>query len=171
MYRITADLQAGDTDRIAAHLLRLSPEDRSMRFSSGVVTDESIRRYVGRIRIGHDLVLGLVSQRGHLFGLAHGCVFEQSGQLHVEAAFSVDAAWRGVGLGKALMEALQQRASERASERVALVGMCAPRNWPMRRIFEGAGLALHREDDEMHARGWVLPRQAASRVAARGLAS
>jgi hypothetical protein len=69
------------------------------------------------------------------------------------------------------MEALQQRASERASERVALVGMCAPRNWPMRRIFEGAGLALHREDDEMHARGWVLPRQAASRVAARGLAS
>ena len=171
MFRITADLQAGDTDRIAAHLLRLSPEDRSMRFSAGVVTDDTIRQYVGRIRIGHDLVLGLVSQRGHLFGLAHGCVFEQGGQVHVEAAFSVDAPWRGVGLGKTLMQALQSRASERANQRVALVGMCATRNWPMRRIFEGAGLALQREDDEMHARGWVLPRRTDHSTAAPHWAS
>lgn len=166
MFRITADLHAGDTDRISAHLLRLSAEDRSMRFCAGVVTDETIHRYIGRMRFGHDLVLGLVSQRGLLFGLAHGCVFEQGGQVHVEAAFSVDAPWRGLGLGTTLMEALQQRAREWASERVALVGMCAPRNWPMRRIFEGAGLALHREDDEMHAHGWVLARGAANSPAA-----
>ena len=36
MFRTTADLQASDTDRIAAHLLRLSPEDRSLRFSAGM---------------------------------------------------------------------------------------------------------------------------------------
>jgi GNAT superfamily N-acetyltransferase len=166
MYRITVDLQAGDTDRIAAHLLRLAPEDRSLRFSAGVVTDEAIRAYVGRIRFGHDLVLGLVSKRGLVFGLAHGCVFHQRGQMHIDAAFSVDAAWRGVGLGKALMEAVQLRASERASERAALVGMCATRNWPMRRIFEGAGLTLRREENEMRAHGWVLPRRAINRPAA-----
>ncbi len=166
MHRITVDLQASDTDRIAAHLLRLAPEDRSLRFSAGVVTDETIRGYVGRIRFGHDLVLGLVSQRGHVFGLAHGCVFHRGRQLHIEAAFSVDAAWRGVGLGKALMKAVQLRASDCASERAALVGMCATRNWPMRRIFEGAGLTLQREEDEMRAHGWVLPRRATNSPAA-----
>jgi GNAT superfamily N-acetyltransferase len=169
MHRITADLQASDADRIEAHLLRLAPEDRSLRFSAGVVTDQAVRAYVGRIRFGHDLVLGLVSQRGVLFGFAHGCVFHQRGQMHVEAAFSVDAAWRGVGLGKALMEAVQSRASERARERAALVGMCATRNWPMRRIFEGAGLTLHREEDEIRAHGWVLPRSVINRPAAQRL--
>lgn len=165
MFHITADLQVTDADRIEAHLLRLSPEDRSMRFAAGVVTDETIRRYVARMRIGHDLVLGLVSQRGLLFGLAHGCVFERDGQPFVEAAFSVDAAWRGLGLGKALMAALQRRAGERATERVALVGMCAPRNWPMRRVFERAGLVVQREEHEMHARGWVLPSRLAEGLA------
>jgi GNAT superfamily N-acetyltransferase len=169
MYRITADLQASDTDRIAAHLLRLSPDDRSLRFSAGVVTDDSICAYAGRIRFGHDLVLGLVSQRGHLFGLAHGCVFLQHKQLHIEAAFSLDAEWRGVGLGKALMEAMQSRVGEQACERAALVGMCATRNWPMRRIFEGAGLTLQREEEEIHARGWVLPRRATNSLSPRRL--
>ena len=78
MFRITADLYAGDTGRISAHLLRLSPEDRSMRFSAGLVRDETIHRYVGPMRFGHDPVPGLVSQCGLLFGLAHGCVFEFS---------------------------------------------------------------------------------------------
>ena len=102
-----------------------------MRFAAGVVTDETIRAYVQRIRFGHDVVLGLVSQRGQVYGFAHGCIFEQRGRLHVEVAFSVDAAWRG-----------------------------AARNWPMRRLFEGAGLALRREDDEVHAHGWRAHPQA-----------
>jgi GNAT superfamily N-acetyltransferase len=172
MHCTPIDLQICDAGRIADHLLRLSPEDRSLRFSSGVVTDQTICAYAGRIRFGNDLVLGLVSQRGQVFGLAHGCVFRQHGQLHIEAAFSVDAAWRGVGLGKALMDALRLRASERAGERVALIGMCAARNWPMRRVFESAGLTLRREDDDMHAHAWVFPCRstnspAASRQGAR----
>jgi GNAT superfamily N-acetyltransferase len=166
MFRITADLHAGDTDRISAHLLRLSPEDRSTRFFAGVVTEESIRLYVGRMRFGPDLVLGLVSHRGQLFGLAHGCVFEHGGKVQVEAAFSVDAPWRGLGLGAALMDGVRLRARALASDRVARVGMCATRNWPMRRIFEGAGLALRREDDEMHAHGWVPGRGATRSPAA-----
>jgi GNAT superfamily N-acetyltransferase len=162
MFRTTADLQASDTDRILAHLLRLSPEDRSLRFSAGLVTDTTIRAYAARIRFGQDLVLGLLSQRGQLFGLAHGCVFDHRGQAHIEAAFSVDADWRGAGLGKALMAAVCRRACERACERTALVGQCALRNLPMRRLFEGAGLTLRREDDELHAHRWVLPNSPAT---------
>lgn len=153
---------ACDRARIEAHLLSLNADDRSLRFSAGVVTDDSIRAYVARIRFGHDLVLGLVSQRGLLFGLAHGCVYDSRGQTHIEAAFSVDAAWRGAGLGKALMAALCQRVCDRACDQTALVGQCALRNLPMRRLFEGAGLTLRREDDELHAHRWVLPNSAAS---------
>ena len=160
MHSTTTDLQVSDAARIEAHLLRLCAEDRSLRFSAGVVSDDTIRAYVHRIRFGHDLVLGLVGQCGHLFGLAHGCVFTWKGQPQIEAAFSVDIEWRGQGLGKALMQSVQSRASERASQEVALLGMCAVRNWPMRRIFERAGLSLRREDDEMHALGRILPRAA-----------
>ena len=161
----TIDLHVSDADRILAHLLRLSAEDRSMRFSAGLVTDDTIRQYAARIRFGHDLVMGQVSKLGQLIGLAHGCVFEHGGQTHIEATFSVDAQWRGIGLGTALMAALQAASSDLAfpadRERVAMVGICAPRNWPMRRIFQGAGLALHREDDDMHAHGWMRRRKGA----------
>jgi GNAT superfamily N-acetyltransferase len=155
MHRTVAELLPGDAWRIEEHLLRLSPEDRSMRFGAGVVTDASLRAYVGRIRFGHDIVLGLLSQRGGLFGLAHGCVYDHRGQVHVEAAFSVDAPWRGQGLGHALMAAVRLRASALDCDLTVLVGLCAARNWPMRRVFEGGGLELQREDGDIHARGWV----------------
>lgn len=167
MHRIATVLQPSDTERIEAHLLRLCPEDRSLRFSAGVVTDESIRAYVNRIRFGNDVVLGLVGQLGCLFGLAHGSVYTWQGQLQVEAAFSVDREWRGQGLGKALMQAVQALAAERASRELTLLGLCAARNWPMRRIFEGAGFSLRREDDEILAQGRILPRAPGSAASPR----
>lgn len=157
LHTTITDLQERDAARIEAHLLRLCTEDRSFRFSAGAVSNETIVNYVARIRFGHDIVLGPVSQCGQLYGLAHGCVFTWQGQPRIEAAFSVDQAWRSHGLGKALMHALQLRASELATREVALMGICAARNWPMRRVFEHAGLTLRREDDEMHALGRILP--------------
>lgn len=46
-----------DRARIEAQLLSLNADDRSLRFSAGVVTDDSIRACVARIRFGHDVVL------------------------------------------------------------------------------------------------------------------
>ena len=143
-------LQGLDRTRIEAHLLRLAPADRSLRFAAGVMTDETIRRYVAAIPFERDLVIGLVSKLGRVIGLAHGCVFEAHGRRHVEAAFSVDAEWRGRGLGKRLMESLMRRTE--AEGGAVLVGSCAPRNLPMRRIFEHAEMALTREEDELNAR-------------------
>lgn len=167
MHRTITDLKACDKQRIQAHLLRLSSEDRSLRFSAGLVTDDAIRAYVDRIRFDHDVVLGLLGQCGRLFGLAHGCVYTWQGQPQIEAAFSVDIEWRGHGLGQALMQTMKCRASDQATQQVAMLGTCAVRNWPMRRIFETAGLTLRREDDEMHARGWITPLTDAARVASR----
>jgi GNAT superfamily N-acetyltransferase len=148
-------LQAADAGRIAAHLLRLSPEDRSLRFAAGLVTDQTICAYVRHLRFGHDAVFGLVDAAGAVAGLAHGCLFEDQGRPQIEAAFSVDAALRGLGFGARLMATLGDFAARRGA---ALVGLCHVRNLPMRRIFERAGMTLTREDDEMHARCDAAPR-------------
>ena len=142
-------VQHSDLTAVQDHLLRLSTEDRSLRFSAGVVKDDTVRAYVQRIRLGHDVVICLLDGDGTVVGLAHGCVYEVKGRLHVEAAFSVDAVWRGQGLGTRLMQAVQVQARAVGARRV--LGMCAVRNLPMRRVFAGAGMHLVREDDEVHA--------------------
>jgi GNAT superfamily N-acetyltransferase len=142
-------LDAGDAPRIAEHFARLSPDDRALRFNSALVDDAQLKHYVWQMRFGEDIVLGLVADGLSVVGVAHGGVFDASGERRIEAAFSVDAAYRGRGCGRALMNALQAAARERAS---AIVGLCAVRNLPMRRIFERAGMTLTREDNEFEAR-------------------
>ena len=142
-------LRATDADSVAAHLLRLSPQDRSLRFAAGVVVDESIHRYVAGIRFGSDAVFGAKTADGVLVGVAHGCVYVARGEVHLEVAFSVDSAWRRRGLGACLMNALESFAVCSGARR--LVGICVARNLPMRCLFERAGMTLGREDDEMHA--------------------
>jgi RimJ/RimL family protein N-acetyltransferase len=142
-------MHAADAPRITAHLARLSADDRALRFNSGLTDDAQIARYVGQMRFGEDLILGLVDADGVVVGLAHGCAFEAGAERRIEAAFSIDVGYRGRGLGTALMRSLQAAAS---LDRVAsVVGVCAARNRPMRRIFERAGMALEREDDEIRA--------------------
>jgi len=148
-------LDAFDAPRIAAHLLRLAPEDRSARFAAGLVTDTTICRYVGSMRFGHDALFGLVDANAQVVGLAHGCVFEVQGRSRIEAAFSVDDGLRGLGLGTRLMRALDAFASVR--DMAAVVGLCASRNLAMRRIFERAGMQLTRADDEVHAMRCLQP--------------
>ena len=158
MFRSITPLMRSDAARIEDHLIRLCTDDRSLRFAAGLVTDETIRRYVSAIPFERDLVLGFVSQCGGVFGLVHGCVFTAAGRTHVEAAFSVDAAWRGRGLATALMQALTVCIADRVDDKGAtVVGSCAARNLPMRAVFGHAGMTLRREDDEFHAHGVVRP--------------
>jgi RimJ/RimL family protein N-acetyltransferase len=168
MFRSITPLLRSDTARIEDHLLRLCAEDRSLRFAAGLVTDATIRRYVAAIPFERDLVLGLVSQRGSVFGLVHGCVFTADGRSHVEAAFSIDAAWRGHGLATSLMRALTTRVADRADATGAtIVGSCAARNLPMRAVFGNAGMTLRREEDEIHAHGLVSSSLGLARLAER----
>ena len=153
-------VHARDALRVAAHFMRLSPEDRGLRFNASLADDAQMARYVGQIRFGEDIVLGLVDATGRVVGVAHGCVFEAGGERRVEAAFSVDRALRGRGLGTTLMRSLQAAASQRGA--AVIVGLCAARNRPMRQIFERAGMTLRRDEDEVHARLVLEPRAAAA---------
>ena len=152
-------LHARDASRVAAHFARLSSEDRGLRFNASLADDAQIARYVGQIRFGDDIVLGLVDTTGRIVGVAHGCVFDVAGKRHVEAAFSVDHSLRGRGLGTTLMRSLVAAAARHGV--VVIVGLCAARNRPMRQIFERAGMTLSREEDELHARLSVAPSAAA----------
>lgn len=142
-------MQAGDAPRIAAHLTRLSADDRALRFNSALTDEAQIARYVGQMRFGEDLILGLVDATGRVVGVAHGCAFKAGTEQRIEAAFSIDIGYRGRGFGIALMRSLQAAASLRGV--ASIVGLCAARNRPMRRIFERAGMTLEREDDEIRA--------------------
>jgi GNAT superfamily N-acetyltransferase len=148
-------LHAADSGRIEEHLLRLSPDDRSLRFAAGVVTDESVRRYVAGLRFDTDALLGVEDEGGKLVGLAHGCMYAVGHETRVEVAFSVDAERRREGLGAALMAAARRFAESIGAHSV--VGMCVARNLPMRYLFARASMAMTREDDEVHARCQLAP--------------
>lgn len=156
-------LERADAARIEEHLLRLWPADRSLRFAAGVVTDETIGRYVGGIRFGVDAVLGNVDERGAVVALAHGSVYRVGESIRVEVAFSVDAERRGRGLGTELMAAARRFAESISAD--SMVAMCVARNLPMRRIFASAGMTMTRADDEVNADcrlaplGAVTPRE------------
>jgi RimJ/RimL family protein N-acetyltransferase len=142
-------VQPSDLPGIQNHLLRMSADDRSLRFSAGVVKDDTIVAYVSSVRLDHDVVICLFNDHHKVVGLAHGCVYPVQSRLYVEAAFSIDAAWRGQGWGTRLMQSVQVQARALGAKRV--LGLCAVRNLPMRRVFEGAGMQLERLDDEIHA--------------------
>jgi len=84
-------LHPADSEAIVAHLLRLSPDDRSMRFAAGLVADETIRRYVAGIPFERDAVFGVVDDCGVLVALAQECVYAVQGRGRVEAALGVEA--------------------------------------------------------------------------------
>ena len=89
-------LTAAHAAAVEAHLLRLDAGARSLRFAAGVVTDDTVHRYVAGIDHGRDVVLGAFDRNGTLVAVAHGCVYEVRGRTRVEAAFSVDAPWRAL---------------------------------------------------------------------------
>lgn len=150
MHIMIIPLVRRDRPRVQAHLQHLACADRSLRFAAGLVTDDTISRYVDALNFEHDLLLGHVSLCGRVIALVHGAVFMLQGQRHVEAAFSVDAEWRGQGMGRQLMRAVLARTETTGGG--TLVGRCSARNRPMRRLFEQAQCTLTREDDELAAR-------------------
>lgn len=62
------------------------------------------------------------------------------------------------------MTAVREVAASMGAESV--VAMCVARNLPMRRIFAGAGMAMTREHDEVHARCALQLTRAAANVEA-----
>jgi RimJ/RimL family protein N-acetyltransferase len=136
----------GSVDRAAVrrHMQALGRQGCELRFGAALAAD-AIERYVAGMDFERDLILGLRAQDGSLCGLVE--ILRIGRSETAEIAFSVDPAWRGRGLGKALMQLAMTSARMHAIGRI--VAQVSPVNRPMLAILRRAGMRLALADGEL----------------------
>ncbi len=140
-------LQPSDAGMVVEHLLRLSSDDRRLRFC-GLVGDAFIRAYVDRIDWSRALLFGVVQDHA-VRGLGELLLGAGDPPASAEAAFSVERAWRNHGLCHCLMDRVLA-AAQVLGVQTAHMYMLGE-NDPMRHVAGDKGFAYHREDGEIHA--------------------
>ena len=142
-YRKLLPSEAG---RLRRHLLRLTPEERRMRFHAALA-DAAIDRLCDRIDWFRTILIGYFVE-GRLRGVAQ-LVFDRTlCPRTVEVAVTVERPWQGRGVGTELTRRAVTIARNRGAERQIM--FCLVENLPMRRIarkldsalaFDGGNLA------------------------------
>jgi GNAT superfamily N-acetyltransferase len=94
-------LHPGDSAEILAHLLRLDSNDRRLRFFHQV-TDAQVRSHFGDLDWRRSLIFGAISA-DRVAGVAEAFLDHPITPHHAEIAVSVDASYRGRGLGQCLV--------------------------------------------------------------------
>lgn len=95
-------LWPSEIDKIEAHLLRLSPHDRQMRFCGGV-SDDRIREYCKNINWTSTTMLGCFVD-GVLRGIACVVTLREGFSVSAEIAFSVESGHQNQGIGTMLVK-------------------------------------------------------------------
>lgn len=127
------------------HLLRLSPEDRRMRFGHPI-TDDGVNTFADRLSAGSNRILAHHDSSLQLVGAAHLAI---DGRESVELAFSVDAACRGQGIGRDLLNRGLLWARNRSIRQVHVFFLAE--NKSMRWLAREAGMDIHVEAGECEA--------------------
>ena len=128
-------LAAGERDRLLGHLLRLDAEDRRLRFG-GHVGEEFLRAYCARLdEHPGSLALGCFVA-GELRGVAELKPIGGAWPRAAELAVSVEAPFRGRGLGTELCRRLIVRARNRFVARLYM--LCLADNRPVQRMAGAA---------------------------------
>jgi GNAT superfamily N-acetyltransferase len=125
-------LNRPDAPLLAAHLLRLPPEDRRARFHGGM-SDAAVTAYVNRIDWHHAYVFGVFID-GDLRGVAE---LVPMGDGAGEIAVSVEERFRHDGLGRLLVVATMLAARRLGMAEVMLDYL--PRNLPMAALMRELG--------------------------------
>jgi len=127
-------LRGDETSRFYEHLLRLDPEARRRRFSASVKED-FLRTYaLARPPAGTVIEGAFVD--GVLRGVGELRPIGAGGEA-AEVAFSVEAGFQGMGLGRRLLERLLLIARNHGVRLVTMV--CSTDNVGMQRLFRRAG--------------------------------
>ena len=143
-------LQAADQADMTAHLLRLSPLDRHLRFGGGT-KDEVIEDYVRRLDWSSTVVIGAYVD-GVLRGVTEIVRVRMVPHLSAEVALSVEGPWQNAGIGTELLRRVLTVARNRFIDRIYM--LCLAENKKMQKIarkFE-ANLVLH--EGEVEGRIW-----------------
>ena len=146
---ISAPRRLSDTDRPAVreHLLRLSAEDRALRYCSAM-SDAVVEARVAALDFERTVCFGRF-RAGRLVSFAEGHRFETATGPCIEAAFTTDADYRRAGLARTLVRAVRRFARRASAARVVL--HCLARNLPMRALLRSMGANTTCEDGEVEA--------------------
>jgi GNAT superfamily N-acetyltransferase len=142
-------LVADEHENLLRHLLRLGAEDRQLRFG-GYVGEERLRAYCRHLdQHPGSVVLGCFIA-GELRGVGELKPIKGTWPRAAELAVSVEAPFRGRGLGTELCRRLIVRARNRFITRLCM--LCLSDNRPVQRIARKLGGALTFYQSEVEAR-------------------
>ncbi len=149
-------------ERIAAHLLSLSPADRYLRFGYAA-NDEQVRRYVDTLNYERDDIFGVYNRKLELIAMAH-LAFSTDAKLSSCAEFGVSvlATARGRGYGSRLFDRAVIHAR---NEGVGMMFIHAlTENTAMLNIARKAGATIERDGSESEAYLKLPPADLDSRM-------
>lgn len=147
-FPVARRLQESHRHETLAHFLRLSEDDRQMRFLQ-VMPDQAIGAYVSRIDYSKAMCFGVFDADDRLVAFAEAIPYRSGAKLMAEAAFSTDAKWRRTGLGRKLCESLGEHAASVGVDRVVL--HCHRRNAPMRGLLRAIDAVTSFDDGDLEA--------------------
>jgi len=133
--------------QLRRHLLRLTRDERRMRFQGGVA-DRSIERLCGQLDWFCTVVVGFFVD-GRLRGAAQLGFDRFLCPRMVEVAVTVETAWQGSGVGTELARRAVMIARNRGAAR--LVMLCLVEDRPMRQIARRLQSALNFEGGTIEA--------------------
>ena len=149
-------------ERIAAHLLSLSPQDRYFRFGY-MANDEQVQRYVDGLNYERDDIFGIYNRKLELIAMAH-LAFSTDAKLSSCAEFGVSvlASARGRGYGSRLFDRAVIHAR---NEGVGMMFIHAlSENTAMLNIARKAGATIKRDGSESEAYLMLPPADLDSRM-------
>lgn len=149
-------------ERIAAHLLSLSPQDRYLRFGYAA-NDEQVQRYVDTLNFERDDIFGIYNRKLELIAMAH-LAFSTDAKLSSCAEFGVSvlASARGRGYGSRLFDRAVIHAR---NEGVGMMFIHAlSENAAMLNIARKAGATIERDGSESEAYLMLPPADLDSRM-------
>ena len=149
-------------ERIAAHLLSLSPTDRYLRFGYAA-NDEQVRRYVDGMNYERDQIFGIYNRKLELIAMAH-LAFSTDAKLSSCAEFGVSVLGmaRGRGYGSRLFDRAVIHAR---NEGVGMMFIHAlSENTAMLKIARKAGATIERDGSESEAYLKLPPADLDSRM-------
>ena len=149
-------------ERIAAHLLSLSPQDRYLRFGY-MANDEQVQRYVDGLNYVRDDIFGIYNRKLELIAMAH-LAFSTDVKLSSCAEFGVSvlAKARGRGYGSRLFDRAIIHAR---NEGVGMMFIHAlSENTAMLNIARKGGATIERDGSESEAYLKLPPADLDSRM-------
>lgn len=132
-------LLPSEARQLQDHLLRVAPEDRTLRFM-GTVDEAGIRRHCERLDWPRNVVIGFF-EAGVLRGVAELHVADAHPPVLCELAVTVEKPWQDRGIGTELLRRGLLIARNRSARGVQL--NCFADNYRIQHIVQKFGVPVH----------------------------